>query len=244
MSPTQEGPFERSWISQSPPAGPDLPGASFKPTGSLLVLVRCLVRYWFLAMLAAREAAAVSPGGRHETITLQTETTTPRARPLSASFVRERTPPGELPPARRQRMKNEGKARARALVRLDPVGHERYLVAERARKADAALRAERGEHVVRRARKFWANAGPPSPPWKQQARGRVAAEAAEAQERRDARATRAQEARIQRAAMTGSHRCGSCATCAELEMFGGTLWVKHGKPCETVLQQLCCAEQV
>ena len=192
-------------------------------------------------MLAAREAAVASPGGRHETITLQTETTTPRARTLSASFVRERTPSGELPPARRQRMKNEGKARARALVRLDPVGHERYLAAERARKA---LRAARGEHVVRRARKFWANAGPPSPPWKQQARERVAAEAAEAQERRDARATRAHEARIQRAAMTGSHRCGSCATCAELEMFGGTLWVKHGKPCETVLQQLCCAEQV
>ena len=145
-------------------------------------------------------------------------------------------------------------------VLLDgPVGHERYLVAESGRAKwtpRCGLRPARGEHVVRRARKFstvvlqscdvdcWANAGPPSPPWKQQARERVAAEAAEAQERRDARATRAHEARIQRAAMTGSHRCGSCATCAELEMFGGTLWVKHGKPCETVLQQLCCAEQV
>ena len=62
-----------------------------------------------------------SPGGRHETVTLQAETRTPRARTLSASFVRERTPPGELPPAQRQRKKNEGKARARASLRLDPV---------------------------------------------------------------------------------------------------------------------------
>ena len=77
----------------------------------------------------------------------------------------------------------------------------------------------------------------PSPPWKQQARERVAAEAAEAQKRRDERATRGQEARIQRSAMIGSRRCGSCATCAELGMFGGgTLYLKDGKPCETVLK--------
>ena len=63
----------------------------------------------------------------------------------------------------------------------------------------------------------------------------MAAEAAEAQKRMDERAKRGQEARIQRSAMIGSRRCGSCATCAELEMFGGTLWVKDGKPCETVL---------
>ena len=54
-------------------------------------------------MEAVREAAVGSPGGRHETITLQAETRTPRGRTLSASFVRERTPLGELPPARRQR---------------------------------------------------------------------------------------------------------------------------------------------
>ena len=72
-----------------------------------------------------------SPGGRHETVTLQAETTTPRARSLSASFVRERTPSGELPPARRQRMKNEDKARARALVRLSPIKHEQYLEKEK-----------------------------------------------------------------------------------------------------------------
>ena len=90
-----------------------------------------------------------SPGGRHDTVTLQAETTTPRARTLSASFVRECTPLGELPPAQRQRKKNEGKARARASLRLDPVKHGQYLEAERARKRDAALRAERDE-IVRR----------------------------------------------------------------------------------------------
>ena len=74
-----------------------------------------------------RETAVGSPGGRHETITLQAETRTPRARTLSTSFVRERTPQGELPPARRQRKKNEGKGRARALGRLDPLKHEQYL---------------------------------------------------------------------------------------------------------------------
>ena len=127
-----------------------------------------------------------SPGGRHEVLTLQSETTTPRRRTLSASFVRERTPIGELPPARRQRMKNEGKARARALGRLDPIKHQQYLEAERTRKQDAALRAARGE-IVRRPGKRSAAAScsdvlaspatdAPSPPWKQQARERVAAE--------------------------------------------------------------------
>ena len=90
----------------------------------------------------ARLAAGTRPS-------LQAETRTPRARTLSASFVRERTPPGELPPAQRQRKKNEGKARARASLRLDPVKHGQYLEAERARKRDAALRAERDE-IVRR----------------------------------------------------------------------------------------------
>ena len=104
-------------------------------------------------MEGVRETAVGSPGGRHETITLQAETRTPRARTLSASFVRERTPLGELPPARRQRKKNEGKGRARALGRLDPLKHEQYLEAERTRKKDAALRAARGEQVVRRTGK-------------------------------------------------------------------------------------------
>ena len=161
-----------------------------------------------------------SPGGRHATITLHAETSTPRRRTLSASFVRDCTPIGEMPLARRQRLKNVGKARARALVRLDPVKHNKYLEAERARKKPRT-------HTV--------EVEPTSPAWKQQARERVAAEVAEAQKRMDERAKRGQEARIQRSAMIGSRRCGSCATCAELEMFGGTLWVKDGKPCETVL---------
>ena len=80
--------------------------------------------------MEVREAAVGLPGGQHETITLHSETATPRRRTLSASFVRERTPLGELPPARRQRKKNEGKARARALGRLDPLKHEQYLEAE------------------------------------------------------------------------------------------------------------------
>ena len=39
-------------------------------------------------------------------------------------------------------MKNEGKARARALGRLDPVKHEQYLKAERARKTKREINAE------------------------------------------------------------------------------------------------------
>ena len=50
-------------------------------------------------------------------------------------------------------MKNEGKARARTLDRLDPVKHEQYLASERARKQDAALRLARGEKVVQRSKR-------------------------------------------------------------------------------------------
>ena len=81
-----------------------------------------------------REAAEATPGGQHEKVTLSKETRTPRARTLIATFKRERTPPGESKPAKRQRKKNEGKARARAICRLDPTEHERYKEAERARK--------------------------------------------------------------------------------------------------------------
>ena len=41
--------------------------------------------------------------------------------------------------ARRQRKKNEGKARARAVCRLNPIDHEKYKEAERARKRAAVL---------------------------------------------------------------------------------------------------------
>ena len=196
-------------------------------------------------MLAAREAAVASPGGRHETITLQTETTTPRARTLSASFVRERTPPGELPPARRQRMKNEGKARARAVVRLDPVGHERYLEAERTRKKAAALRAARGaqqpyvqqqpqQPYAQQPQQPYAHAGPPSPPWKQQARERVTAELQALEQRRDERVARGQRSRERRAAFHSSARCGLCASCCVLIRFGGSLKKGRGL-CEKAL---------
>lgn len=81
-----------------------------------------------------REAAEATPGGQHEKVTLSKQTRTPRARTLIATFKRERTPPGESQSAKRQRKKNEGKARARAICRLDPTEHERYKEAERARK--------------------------------------------------------------------------------------------------------------
>ena len=200
-----------------------------------------------------RETAVGSPGGRHETVTLQAETRTPRARTLSASFRRERTPQSELPPARRQRKKNEGNNRARALGRLDPLKHEQYLETERTRKKDAALRVARGEQVVRRAGRkrsamvlqaargdgngsLMAAGLPPSPPWKKQARERVAAELQAAQQP-NARAVAGQKLREWRAALAPSARCGSCATCAQLIRFGGSK-VRNAGLCEAVLLQL------
>ena len=150
------------------------------------------------------ETAVGSPGGRHETITLQAETRTPRGRTLFASFVRDRTPPSELPPAQRQRKKNEGKGRARAMLRLDSVKHDQYLEAERTRKRVAAQRAAGGEMVDVRAQETprhavgGAHAELPSPAWKQQARERVAAEMQAIQQRKDERAARGQKAREQR----------------------------------------------
>ena len=86
-----------------------------------------------------REEAEALEDGRHEMVTLAKETSTPRARSLTATFKRERTPPGESQPARRQRKKNEGKARARALCRLDADDHARYKEAERKRKRPRAV---------------------------------------------------------------------------------------------------------
>ena len=203
-------------------------------------------------MEAVRETAVGSPGGRHETITLQAETRTPRARTLSACFVRERTPLGELPPARRQRKKNEGKGRARALGRLDPLKHEQYLEAERTRKKDAALRAARGEQVVRRTGKrsavalqaAWSDVNgsttaglPSSPSWKKQARERVVAELQAAQQKLQARAAAGQKLREWRAALAPSARCGSCATCTQLIQFGGSK-VRNAGVCESLLSRL------
>lgn len=177
-----------------------------------------------------REAAAGSTGGRHETVTLQAETTTPRARTLSASFVRECTPLGELPPAPRQRKKNEGKSQARALLRLDPVKHGQYCEAERARKSSAAQRAASGELKARGSRKrpfhVDLDAGMPSPPWKQQVRERVMADLQALEQREEERVARGQMARERLAARAlASTRCGSCATCAKFIMFGAqTNW--------------------
>ena len=63
------------------------------------------------------ESAEATKDGRHEIVTLRTVTSTPRARAVSATYKRECTPLGESQPAKRQRQKNEGKARARAVCR-------------------------------------------------------------------------------------------------------------------------------
>ena len=193
-------------------------------------------------MEGVRETAVGSPGGRHETITLQAATTTPRARTLSASFVRECTPLGELPPAQRQRKKNEGKARARASLRLDPVKHGQYLEAERERKSGAAQRAARGELKARGSKKRLCeegavDVGMPSPPWKQQARQRVAAELQAIEQRKEERVAYGKRSRERRAALAPDARCGSCATCVLLIRFGGTRTQHTGK-CQTALLSL------
>ena len=96
---------------------------------------------------------------RHEKITLTTVTTTPRARSLSASYLRERTPVGELPPARRKRLKAESSARSRAMCRLYPERHAQHKAAECARKRLAS-----GEAALQYG------------PWQQKARDRIKAE--------------------------------------------------------------------
>ena len=197
-----------------------------------------------VGMEAVRETAVGSPGGRHETITLQAETTTPRARTLSASFVRECTPLGELPPAQRQRKKNEGKAWARASLRLDPVKHSQHLEAERARKSGAAQRAACGELKARGSRKrpcdegaVPVDAGMPSPPWKQQARQRVMADLQAAEQCKEERAARGQLSRERLAILAPGARCGSCATCELLIRFGGTR-IRNTDKCLVALSRL------
>ena len=109
-------------------------------------------------LMSSGEAAA-SSGCRHEKITLTAVTTTPRARSLSASYLRERPPVGELPPARRKRLKAESSARSRAMRRLYPEKHAQYKAAERARKTPAS-----GEAALQHG------------PWQQKARDRIKAE--------------------------------------------------------------------
>ena len=125
-------------------------------------------------MVAGEEATF--PLARQETITLRAETTTPRRRTLLATYVRQRTPPVELPPARRKRLKAESSARSRALCRLNPEKHTQYLLAERKRKQDAAptLASAATRPQQRRCVTSLAmHVDPPSPEWKQKARERV-----------------------------------------------------------------------
>lgn len=83
---------------------------------------------------APRELRSPTQRGKFQRVTLEAETSTPRARTMTATFLREATPADESRSSRRQRMKNIGKARARAIIRLDPVKHEAYREAEAARK--------------------------------------------------------------------------------------------------------------
>ena len=78
---------------------------------------------------------------QHETVTLQAETRTPRRRPLSANFKRVRTPPGELPPARRVRLNAESSVCSRAMCRLDP---ETSSTNAHARRRDRRSSTDRG----------------------------------------------------------------------------------------------------
>ena len=121
MSPSPEGSFPTQTI---------FPATDSYFRGQLL--------WRHLLAMATIESTVASPGGTHETITLHAETRTPRRRTLSASFVRKCTPPGEVPPARRKRLKAESSTRSRAMCRLEPEKHTKYLVAERARKQGAS----------------------------------------------------------------------------------------------------------
>ena len=111
------------------------------------------------------------------------------------------------------------------------VKHGQYRKAERARKSGAAQRAASGELKARGSRKrpfddVHVDAGMPSPPWKQQVRERVLADLQALEQREEERVARGQLARERRAARAlASKRCGSCATCAELIIFGAqTNW--------------------
>ena len=115
------------------------PGASQQPLSQHTV--RALagtdhLLHWSMASstTAPRELLSPTRRGDFQRVTLEAETNTPRARTVTASYLRAMTPEDEGRPARRQRMKNIGKARARAIIRLDPIKHEAYREAEAARK--------------------------------------------------------------------------------------------------------------
>jgi len=79
--------------------------------------------------------------------------------------------------------------------------------------------------------------GMPSPPWKQQARQRVAAELQAMEQRKEERLAYGKRSREMRAALAPDARCGSCATCVLLIRFGGTR-IQHTGKCQTALLSL------
>ena len=80
--------------------------------------------------------------GPLEVVTLLVETSTPRRRTLSESYEHACTPFGELPLARRARLKKSSGARSRAMLRLQPARHAQHL-GERKQKRKTAPKTMR-----------------------------------------------------------------------------------------------------
>ena len=80
--------------------------------------------------------------GPLEVVTLLVETSTPRRRTLSESYMHVRTPLGELPLARRARLNKSSSARSRAMLRLQP-GRQAQHLRERKQKRKTAPKTMR-----------------------------------------------------------------------------------------------------
>ena len=81
-----------------------------------------------------------SDGKTHDIVTLHTRTTTNAARALAHHHLQASAHAAwRIAAGQAATEKNEGKARARAVCRLNPIDHEKYKEAERARKRAAVL---------------------------------------------------------------------------------------------------------
>ena len=76
--------------------------------------------------------------GQLQVVTLILETDTPRRRTLTETYNHIFTPMGELPPARRKRLRAEANALSRAMCRLQPDKHAAHKEKDRGRKRTAA----------------------------------------------------------------------------------------------------------
>ena len=89
--------------------------------------------------------------GSQEVVTLFVETTTPRRRILSESYLRECTPAGELPPGRRARHSAESSCRSRRMGKL----RDKYLGKELRKRNPAEKKAVRQKPVPVRLDSDW-----------------------------------------------------------------------------------------